>query len=525
MTGFSPEAKLFPRCAGVLLHPTSLPGPYGIGDLGAGARAFIDWMAEAQMSVWQMLPLVPPGAAESPYASPSAMAGNPWLIDPQALVDDGLLTAEEAQAPPFLRRDKVDFDVVKRWKQPLVEQAADRLARNTAHPLHREFREWLGANPWAMDAALFLSLRAHLDHQAWWQWPDDLRTRQPDALAKARKDLAPEVDRTLALQFLFDHQLGRLRRYAHAKGIRLFGDVPIYVDGDSADTWASPHLFQMGANGRPDHVAGVPPDYFSETGQLWGNPLYDWDAMAKDGYRWWIQRLKRVLAQTDLVRIDHFRGFSAYWSIPADAEDARAGKWLPGPGLPLFQALRAALGDLPLVAEDLGVVDDDLVQLREAAGLPGMLVLQFAWGEDAMNPFLPHNHLTHRVVYTGTHDNDTVLGWWQGSSEKARDHVRRYYGIDGHDISWSMVRSALASVAHTAIVPLQDLLGLDSQARMNTPGVAEGNWTWRFTIDALTPERAARLAGLANLYDRIPALHEAKLEADRLAADRTKNPL
>jgi 4-alpha-glucanotransferase len=489
------------RAAGILLHPTSLPGAHGIGDLGQGARQFVDWLADAGLTLWQVLPLVPPGAADSPYASPSAFSGNPWLIDLQGLVDDGLLDADDLPRP--LPEARVDFAAVHGVKKPLLERAADRLVETPRHPLHAALRAYAKAETWAQDAGLFHALRDRGQGTPWWDWPLDIRNREPTALAWWRQELASAVDRYVALQFLFDRQWQALRAYARERNVRLIGDAPIYVDADSADTWCHRALFQLDPAGRALAVAGVPPDYFSETGQLWGNPLYDWQAMARDGYRWWIARLQRALAQTDLVRIDHFRGFSAYWAVPAGSQDARTGRWQPGPGLPMFQALRKGLGGLPLIAEDLGVVDDALVALRDGAGLPGMRVLQFAFGGDSANLFLPHHHEPHSVVYTGTHDNDTTAGWWQ-HAVGVQDHTRRYLGVDGRDIAWDFIRTALASVCRTAIVPMQDVLSLGSEARMNTPGVAVGNWGWRVPQDAFRPELAARLRELVLLYDRVP---------------------
>ncbi len=499
------------RSAGILLHPTSLPGPHGIGDLGAGARQFVDWLESAGLTLWQVLPLVPPGAANSPYASPSAFSGNPWLIDLQALVQEGLLQAKElpSRAVPGAC---ADFSTVHLVKKALLERAADRLVQAPGHALHAGLRTFARTQSWAQDAGLFNALRERGEGKPWWDWPVDIRHRDPKALVWWRHELAESVDRYVALQFLFERQWQALRNHARERGIRLIGDAPIYVDADSADTWCHPHLFQLDAHGQAIAVAGVPPDYFSETGQLWGNPLYDWQAMAKDGYRWWIARMQRALTQTDLVRIDHFRGFSAYWAIPAGAEDARQGRWLPGPGLPLFKALKHGLaascdaktGALPLIAEDLGVVDDALVALREGAGLPGMRVLQFAFGGDNLNLFLPHNHEHRSVVYTGTHDNDTTVGWWQSTPE-VQDHVRRYFGVDGHDIAWDLIRAAMASVCEMAIVPMQDVLSLGNEARMNKPGVAQGNWGWRVAADAFQPELAARLRELCVLYGRTAA--------------------
>ena len=490
-----------PRSAGVLLHPSSLPGPNGIGEIGAMARHFVDWLATARLTRWQVLPLVPPGGGDSPYATPSAMSGNPWLIDMQDLVDEELLSATEI-APPAFPETRADFAAVYAWKGPLLERAAQRLVGTPSHRLHAAWRAFSDRNPWARDAALFHALREQQQHAPWWAWPAPLRDRDAQALTQTRKALAAEVDRYVALQFLFDAQWKALRRYAAERGVRLIGDLPIYVDADSADVWAHPTLFQLDADRRSIAVAGVPPDYFSETGQFWGNPLYDWQAMQADGYRWWQARIARALAQTDFVRIDHFRGFSAYWAIPAGAPDARAGAWKPGPGLDLFRALERGLGELPLIAEDLGVVDDALVALREGAGLPGMKVLQFAFGGDAANPFLPHNHTEHAVVYSGTHDNDTTAGWFAASDTAVQSHLRGYFGEAQETAASLLLRAALASVCHTAIVPMQDVLGLGSEARMNVPGTTEGNWSWRMRKVDLSLLQAQRMARLVRLYGR-----------------------
>lgn len=490
-----------PRTAGVLLHPSSLPGPTGIGEIGAVARHFVDWLATARLTRWQVLPLVPPGGGDSPYATPSAMSGNPWLIDLQDLVDEGLLSATEVD-PPCFPETHADFAAVYAWKGPLLQRAAQNLVASPGHRLHAAWRAFSERNAWARDAALFHALREQQQHAAWWEWPAPLRDRDAQALKRARSQLAPDLDRYVALQFLFDAQWRALRRYAADRGVRLIGDLPIYVDADSADVWAHPTLFQLDAERRPTAVAGVPPDYFSETGQFWGNPLYDWQAMKADGYRWWQARIARALEQTDLVRIDHFRGFSAYWAIPAGAADARSGAWRPGPGLDLFRALARGLGGLPLIAEDLGVVDDALVALREGAGLPGMKVLQFAFGGDAQNPFLPHNHTEHAVVYSGTHDNDTTAGWYAAADAAVKSHLRAYFGEAQETAASLLVRAAFASVCHTAIVPMQDVLGLGSEGRMNVPGTTEGNWSWRMRDGDLTLLQAQRMARLVRLYGR-----------------------
>ena len=492
---------LFPRAAGVLLHPTSLPGPYGVGDLGA-VIGFLDWLASAGLSVWQVLPLVPPGAAHSPYASPSALSGNAALIALSGLVADGLLRPDEIEPPP-MAHDRADFAAADAFKTPLLHRAADRLIRDRQHPLRAGFVQYYHEQNWAVEAGLFQAIRQQHGTAAWWHWPEPLRTRDPQALAQAREALTDDIQRYVALQFLFDRQWSWIRGHARHRGVRIIGDVPIYVDGDSVDTWCQPQLFQLDARGRPKKVAGVPPDYFAEKGQFWGNPLYDWGAMARDRYRWWTARLKRTLVHVNAVRIDHFRGFAAYWAVPFDAPDATYGAWQRGPGLPLFSALRRDLGELPLIAEDLGVVDDAVVTLRQKAGLPGMKVLQFAFGDGPQNPFLPHHHETDSVVYTGTHDNDTTVGWWRAMPDQHR-RVQRYLGpLDDGTVAWRLIEAAFASVAHTAVVPAQDLLALGTEARMNLPGVTEGNWGWRLQPGALDGALASRLRELAVTYDRL----------------------
>ena len=490
------------RRGGILLHPSSLPGPHGIGDLGAGARAFVDWLHSAGLSIWQVLPLVPPGAGDSPYSSGSAFLGNPWLIDLEGLLAMGLLDRDDLDAPPFPER-RVDFGRMRAFKGPRLDKAARRLLGHPPKDLATELRAFRDEATWAEEGALFFALRAKLD-APWWKWPAELRDGEPGAVAKAYAEVSEAVDMSIATQFLFERQLASLRRHCDKLGISLLGDIPIYVDLDSADVWRHRRLFRLDAEGRPEAVAGVPPDAFSETGQLWGNPLYRWDVMKDDGYAWWKARLRRVLSQTDIARIDHFRAFAEYWEVPADATDARSGKWVEGPGRGFFDAIRDELGELPIVAEDLGIIDEQVRKLRRDVALPGMRVLQFGFGEDdTVNPHLPHMHTPDSVAYTGTHDNDTTLGWWIKASDKTRDHVRRYFGIDGHDIVWNFIRAALASPARLAVVPMQDTLALDSEARMNTPAVATGNWGWRVGWDGLRGDIAYRLCELARLYDRL----------------------
>lgn len=490
------------RSAGLLLHPTSLPSRYGVGDLGAGARDFVDWLVLARLNTWQILPLVPPGAFWSPYASYASLACNPWLLDPVALAEDGLLDPPDLDVPD-LPLDWADFELVEALKGPLIHKAARRLATSPSHPLHDELEAFRAAESWVDDTALFVALKDSHGGAPWWQWPAPERDRDPAAMAVARRHLAPAIAQHAAAFFLADRQWAAVRVYANERDVRILGDVPIYVSRDSVDVWAHREQFRLDEAGRPLAVAGVPPDYFSETGQLWGNPLYDWDRMAQDHHAWWVARMRRTLRQVDFVRIDHFRGFAAYWEVPPDAPDARPGRWVPGPGRALFDDLKAALGpNLPIIAEDLGEIDDAVVALREEVGLPGMLVLQFAFGGEADHPFLPHNHPKRGVVYTGTHDNDTTRGFWRTAPDHVKDHIRRYLAVDGHNATWDLIRGAFRSPACLAVIPVQDVLDLDSGARMNTPGVGTGNWRWRVRKDAFNAGVAARVRGLAELYGR-----------------------
>jgi 4-alpha-glucanotransferase len=490
----------FPRSAGVLLHPTSLPSRHGIGDVGAGARAFVDWLAQAGCTAWQILPLVPAGSGWSPYASQSALAGNPLLIDLDALVEAGALTAAEATPPRAFNLDRVEWDDVVAFKMDRLSLACARLAQDSL-----PIEAFTAAQPWVVDDALFVALKAEHHGQPWWQWAQPLKDRDPAALAEARVRLRDAIARRVVEQAVFEEQWQRLRHYANDRGVRIVGDVPIYVADDSVDVWANRAFFQLDDDGRPTHVAGCPPDIFAETGQWWGSPLYRWDVLKADQHRWWVQRMKRNLDLCDVVRIDHFRGFAGYWSIPATAPDARSGSWVPGPGMDLFNDLRAALGDnLPVIAEDLGVITDDVVALREGVGLPGMKILQFAFGAGADNAFLPHHHVENGVVYTGTHDNNTTRGWWQAEPAATREHVREYLGSTDASITWDLIKAAMLSVAHTAIVPLQDVLDLDGGARMNMPGLTDGNWAWRVRIEAFHENLSRRLKALAVLGDRLP---------------------
>ncbi len=494
----------FDRRGGLLVHPTSLPGPHGAGDLGPATLRFLDWLQSTGLRAWQVLPLVPPGAGDSPYSSWSAFAGSPWLIDLFDLRDLGLLDDGDVEGGPAGDPDRVDFGAMQAFKAPRLQKAADRLrAAGPRHRLADDFATFRAAEAgWLEDTALFWAIKQQQGGAAWWTWPVGLRDRAPKALAEARAALDDTVERTVVLQFLFQRQWDRVRAACAQRELVIIGDLPIYVDADSADVWAHRRLFALDAQGQRTEVAGVPPDAFSATGQLWGNPLYRWDVMAKDGYRWWVERLRRALSLHDRVRIDHFRAFANYWAVPADAEDAQGGRWVDGPGVDFFAAMRDALGALPILAEDLGLIDQPVRDLLEAVGLPGMKVLQFAFGGEADNEYLPHHHVPHSVVYTGTHDNDTTLGWWLAAPPHVQDHVRHYFGISGHDLVWDFVRACLASVADTAVVPLQDVLCLDGAARMNTPAVAGGNWSWRARPDAFREDIAGRVKMLVGLYDR-----------------------
>ncbi len=499
------------RQAGLLLHPTSLPGGHGIGDLGGEATRLLDWMARAHVSLWQVLPLGPVGADGSPYSSWSAYAGNPLLVDLHGLVADGLLDASDLPARSPAPSSRVDFAACIAQKLPLVSRAAERLLAATDHALQPALAAFRAGNPWVEDVALFATVRRQqpVDPRTgspapWWSWPAPVRDRDPTALAALRAASRRDIDRHVAVEFLVERQWQALRERAHARGIQIFGDMPIYVGGDSADVWAGRGRFQLDPSGAPTAVAGVPPDAFSADGQLWGNPLYDWDAHANEGFSWWIARMRRAFAQCDVVRVDHFRAFAAYWSVAADAESARGGRWRPGPGATLFSAVTDALGAVDIVAEDLGTIDADVRRLMATAGLPGMEVLQFAFDGDRHNGYLPHHHRRASVVYVGTHDNDTALGWWRAAGEDVRHRVRTYLGVDGHDIVWDLIRLALSSVASRAVVTAQDVLALDGAARMNVPGLARGNWGWRLGERQLQDHHADRLRSLVETYGRGP---------------------
>ncbi len=492
----------FPRASGLLLHPTSLPGRYGIGDLGPSCHAWIDFLKSAQQKLWQILPLGPTGYGDSPYQSFSAFAGNPYLVSPDALFADGLLNRADLNDVPAFPAASVDFGAVITWKLEILERAFARF-ESTRGPLRQEFEAFARAHEnWLDDYALFMALK-HTLSTSWIDWDEDLALRRPAALAAARSRLHRDIDVQRFHQFVFFRQWHAVREHARSAGVRIIGDIPIFVAYDSADVWARRELFMLDAHGRSTVVAGVPPDYFAPTGQLWGNPLYQWDAIAADGYAWWIERFRATLEMVDIVRLDHFRGFEAYWEIPGDALTAETGSWVKGPGRALFDALRAALGELPILAEDLGNITPEVIALRDAFDLPGMKITQFAFGSDAQEPFLPHNFTHNCAAYTGSHDNDTTRGWYEaGATPAEQDFARRYMRTDGQDIAWDLIRLVFASVADTAVVPLQDVLDKGGEGRMNLPGRIAGNWGWRYAEGELTARHAERLAELVTLYGR-----------------------
>jgi len=492
------------RAAGILLHPTSLPSAGGIGDLGPAAYEWVDALARARQSWWQILPLGPTGYGDSPYQSFSAFAGNPNLISSELMVRKGLLHASDLAGtdwPP----DHVDYERVIASKNALTARAWDNFQAGTGMSLRPLFDEFRGREAhWLDDFALFLALKEAHDGVSWFEWPKELVLRKPSALQQARQELAALMELHRFRQFLFYHQWRALKAYAREQGIRLIGDVPIFVAGDSADVWTNPRLFKLDERHRPSEVAGVPPDYFSKTGQLWGNPLYNWPEHQRTGYAWWTARMRATLQQVDLVRLDHFRGFEAAWEVPADHPTAEKGRWVKGPGADLFHVLREKLGGLPFIAEDLGVITPEVRDLRLNFELPGMRILQFAFGGAPEKRFLPHQHERNTVVYTGTHDNDTTRGWFESLTKDELRFFRDYAPSTDGDAAWDLIRLAWASVADYAIAPLQDVLSLGNEARMNYPGRPSGNWRWRFRADMLTERLFDRLAQLTEIYERAP---------------------
>ncbi len=495
-----------PRSAGILLHLTSLPGPYGIGELGDEAERFVDFLCAAGQRYWQLLPLGPPNGG-CPYAASSSWAGSPWLVGLERLARAGDLTSgdlESACTPQ--ERAVVDYAEIERQRGRLLTLAASRFLERTRQRPGEErmaFVRFCDAEAhWLEDWALFAALRSKFGKEAWWKWPRELARRESGALAAARASLARELAVERYIQFRFFEQLASLRAHAAGRGVALIGDLPIYAAADSADVWASASLFKLNSDGSPGARAGVPPDYFSQDGQLWGNPVYDWEQSRAQGYSWWIGRLKASLRQCDLLRIDHFRAFDSYWEVAPNASTAREGEWREGPGDSFFEAVRGALGALPFIAEDLGMITQSVLDLRDRWELPGMRVLQFAFGEGSASFHLPIHYPRNCVVYTGTHDNDTTAGWFASASERERDTFRRYTASDGSWVHHHAIRLAYSSVADLAIIPLQDVLGLGTEARMNVPGVVDGNWRWRATAAQLDPAHAQSLSELVDLFGR-----------------------
>jgi 4-alpha-glucanotransferase len=494
----------FPRASGVLLHPTCLPGPHGCGDFGPEAYHFVDWLVSAGQTLWQILPLAGIGPGNSPYMSNSAFAGNVLLIDLAELHSQGWL-ADAALLPlPGVNPAQVNFAAMYPFRMQRLAQAAAAFAQHGTLAQRADFAAFAHEHKdWLHDYSLFMSLCEAQNWCDWCEWAPGLVQREETALAAARTEHAQRIDFWEFCQWRFFRQWMQLKRYANNKGIEVIGDTPIFIAYLSAEVWANQHLFDLDATGRPRVVAGVPPDFFSATGQRWGNPLYRWAAHAGDGYAWWVQRIRRTFELVDIVRIDHFRGFAGYWEIPASEPTAIKGAWVPGPGEALFKAINKALGPTAIIAEDLGVITPDVDALRKKFGLPGMRILQFAFGGDASDRFLPHNYETDSVVYSGTHDNDTTAGWWATASDKERHLARAYLNTDGHDMPWTLIRAALASVADTAVHPMQDVLALGTECRMNYPGQESGWWGWRFEWSQVQPWHAGRLAELTRLYGRV----------------------
>jgi len=503
----------FPRSAGILLHPTSLPGDFGIGDLGPEAYKFVDTLVKAGQSHWQILPLGPTGYGDSPYSSFSAFAGNTLLISPEKLVTDELITTADTDERPKFQAERIDYQAVSEWKARLLAKSFERFSAQRSTNFRSEFDRFCeSARAWLDDYALYRALKRTQNNSPWYEWPEKFKLRDERTITIAREQLSDLIDEQRLYQFLIFRQWLELKRYANDAEIKIIGDIPIFVALDSADVWCEQLQFKLNPDGSARVVAGVPPDYFSKTGQLWGNPIYNWDAMRRDGFRWWKARFRHMLKLVDVVRVDHFRGFSAAWEVPGGDETAEHGEWVNVPGHELFAGLKREFGEVPIMAEDLGVMTPDVEDLRDDFGFPGMRILQYAFGGDAKNRDLPHTYIPNTVAYTGTHDNDTIVGWWNGmtSDQKVssrlsptQEHCLNYLGTDDvADINWKLVRLLYSSVADVVIIPLQDVLGLGNEARMNTPATTGRNWQWRFERGATTDHMVAQLKELAELYGR-----------------------
>ena len=496
---------MFERSSGILFHPTSLPGKYGIGTLGKEAYAFIDFLKKSRQKLWQIFPLGPTGYGDSPYQSFSSFAGNPYLIDFDLLIEAHLLSEEDLRDVFFGDNEEyIDYGAVYNQKYPLLRKAYENFKSSDNHELRENLEHFKRENAsWLNDYSLYISLKNHFNGLPWNEWAHDIKNREHGAMEHYRNELADDIEYHNFIQFLFFKQWGDVKRYANENGIKIIGDIPIFVAADSSDAWANPEIFLFDEERKPVKVAGVPPDYFSATGQLWGNPLYDWDKLKELNYKWWVDRVRANLSTCDIIRIDHFRGFEAYWAVPYGDDTAINGQWVKGPGIDLFNKIKEELGELPIIAEDLGLMTQGVIDLRETTGFPGMKILGFAFDSEEENDYLPHTYTKNCVVYTGTHDNDTLIGWFTKAKEKDKQFARDYLNSQTDDnIHWDAIRGAWSSVANMAIAPIQDFLGLGSEARINTPGVASGNWQWRLKDGVLTDELAEKIAKFTKVYSR-----------------------
>ena len=496
---------MFERSSGILFHPTSLPGKYGIGTLGKEAYAFIDFLKKSNQKLWQIFPLGPTGYGDSPYQSFSSFAGNPYLIDFDLLIEAHLLSEEDLRDVFFGDNEEyIDYGAIYNQKYPLLRKAYENFKSSDNHEMRENLEHFKRENAsWLNDYSLYISLKNHFNGLPWNEWAHDIKNREHGAMEHYKNELSDDIEYHNFIQFLFFKQWGDVKRYANENGIKIIGDIPIFVAADSSDAWANPEIFLFDEERKPVKVAGVPPDYFSATGQLWGNPLYNWQKLKETNYSWWVERVRANLSTCDIIRIDHFRGFEAYWAVPYGDDTAINGQWEPGPGIDLFNAIKSQLGELPIIAEDLGLMTQGVIDLREATGFPGMKILGFAFDSGEENDYLPHTYTKNCVVYTGTHDNDTLIGWFQKAKEEDRQFARDYLNSRSDDeIHWNAIRGAWSSVANMAISPVQDFLGLGSEARINTPGVAAGNWQWRLRHGVLTDELAERIAKLTKVYSR-----------------------
>lgn len=497
----------FERSAGILLHPTSLPGEFGIGTIGENAYHFVDFLVECGQKLWQVFPLGPTGYGDSPYQSFSTFAGNPLLIDLKLLKEEGLLSDKDLNEIPKFKKDHIDFGKLIEVKYELLSKAFQNYKTNGKNFTNDCGTFCIENQNWLNDYALFMAVKEYHGGKLWTEWESDIAFRKPGAVEKWTQKLEYRIEYQKFLQFSFYKQWKNIKEYANNKGIKIIGDIPIFIAYDSSDLWANKKYFSVDDNGKLQTVAGVPPDYFSETGQLWGNPLYKWIEMEKDNFVWWLERIKKTLEFVDIIRIDHFRGLDAYWEIPGDAPTAQTGKWIKAPGKKLFEVIKKELGELPIIAEDLGVITKSVEELRDHFGFPGMKILQFAFGEHGDNKFLPHNFVNNCVVYTGSHDNDTTKGFFEKEKENKSgiyEWAQRYLGFYGNDITFELIRTAYSSVADIVIIPMQDILNLGSEARMNFPGKLGGNWTWRFDWEQVNSNIPLTFKGMAEIYDRPP---------------------